>query len=418
MLKKQNLFKNIMCSKIKRLTLVRFNKILFRAFATDILNNASSNTNNTNNTNSTNLTNTNNNTNIPNEGKTFQNQFNILFFGNDAISLPTLIKLYEETRKGMNVVKKLSVLTTPCLNSKSPQSALHTFIDNKQINKFELIKNKFEWEHLLDKLKEDTYDIGIIASFGKMIPDQLIDYFKKGIFVMHPSILPKYRGACPIQYAILNNDKTTGVSIVEASKKKFDAGDIISQQEILIDKFDRFSELSKALGDLGADEIINFLHNYDYLIERKKKQDKKNKSLAKIIIDQTFFVLQFKKLGSSEIFNKYKAFYGTYQHEPYTKILINDKPKLLFFDNLVIVSRKSETFTSFLGKIDSKSHPGTLYWNTKLNINYLFIKSQDDWLLTSKVKLDGTDYMDGNVFIKKYLRKPKGDKPGNFEILL
>ena len=60
-----------------------------------------------------------------------------------------------------------------------------------------------------------------------MIPDRIIDAFPQGMLVMHPSLLPKYRGACPIQHAILNQDDVTGVSVIEISKGKFDAGDIL-----------------------------------------------------------------------------------------------------------------------------------------------------------------------------------------------
>ena len=67
----------------------------------------------------------------------------------------------------------------------------------------------------------------MIASFGHMIPGEVIDSFQKGMLVMHPSLLPKFRGACPIQHAILQGEKKTGVSIIEISKNKFDAGDIL-----------------------------------------------------------------------------------------------------------------------------------------------------------------------------------------------
>jgi methionyl-tRNA formyltransferase len=60
-----------------------------------------------------------------------------------------------------------------------------------------------------------------------MIPGKIIDKFNQGMLVVHPSLLPKYRGSCPIQHAILNREKETGVSIIEISKNKFDAGSIL-----------------------------------------------------------------------------------------------------------------------------------------------------------------------------------------------
>ena len=61
-----------------------------------------------------------------------------------------------------------------------------------------------------------------------MIPDEIIEAFPSGMLVMHPSLLPKYRGACPIQHAILNQDSHTGTSVIEIAKGVFDAGEILA----------------------------------------------------------------------------------------------------------------------------------------------------------------------------------------------
>lgn len=73
-----------------------------------------------------------------------------------------------------------------------------------------------------------------------MVPAEFIDSFPLGMYVMHPSLLPKYRGACPIQHAILNRETETGVSVIEISKKKFDAGRILAQTKVLINSQTRF----------------------------------------------------------------------------------------------------------------------------------------------------------------------------------
>jgi methionyl-tRNA formyltransferase len=70
-------------------------------------------------------------------------------------------------------------------------------------------------------------DLGVVASFGHMIPDSIISCFPEGMLVVHPSLLPKYRGACPIQHAINNRERETGVSIIEISRGVFDAGGIL-----------------------------------------------------------------------------------------------------------------------------------------------------------------------------------------------
>jgi methionyl-tRNA formyltransferase len=66
----------------------------------------------------------------------------------------------------------------------------------------------------------------LACSFGLMVPEYIIDSYQDKCFVMHPSLLPQYRGSSPISYALLNEDTSTGVSIVAMSKNKFDAGKI------------------------------------------------------------------------------------------------------------------------------------------------------------------------------------------------
>jgi methionyl-tRNA formyltransferase len=89
---------------------------------------------------------------------------------------------------------------------------------------------KDEWEEFRrSKIFKPTpkFDLGIVCSFGYMIPTYIIEAFTHGLIVIHPSLLPRHRGASPIQYALLQNDKVTGVSFIEISKKKFDAGKIL-----------------------------------------------------------------------------------------------------------------------------------------------------------------------------------------------
>lgn len=77
------------------------------------------------------------------------------------------------------------------------------------------------------------YDIGIVASFGYYMPKWLLDSFRIGSFNVHPSLLPQYRGASPIPYAILNGDKHTGLSMIEIHEK-MDHGNILLQSDPIV----------------------------------------------------------------------------------------------------------------------------------------------------------------------------------------
>lgn len=75
-------------------------------------------------------------------------------------------------------------------------------------------------------------DFGVVCSYGFMLPSRFINLFSKGLIVVHPSLLPMYRGGAPIFHAIANGDNKSGVSYVEISKGKFDEGNLLHQVEV------------------------------------------------------------------------------------------------------------------------------------------------------------------------------------------
>ena len=81
---------------------------------------------------------------------------------------------------------------------------------------------------------------------------------------MHPSLLPKYRGSCPIQHAFLNGEQETGVSIIEISKGEFDAGKILYQESIPLDwRNDNFDTVSKKLAIMGGNGLAEVCSDFD-----------------------------------------------------------------------------------------------------------------------------------------------------------
>lgn len=100
--------------------------------------------------------------------------------------------------------------------------------------------------------------IGVLVSFGRIIPQKIIDIFDGGIINVHPSLLPKYRGPSPIESAILNGDKTTGVSIMSLSKK-MDAGAVYDKFEIPLFGHETSSHLYEELGKIGAARLVQLL---------------------------------------------------------------------------------------------------------------------------------------------------------------
>ena len=85
----------------------------------------------------------------------------------------------------------------------------------------------------IDEIKKLNADIAVVVVYGKILPKEFLDLFKLGVINVHPSLLPKYRGSAPIQWAIINGDEKTGVCIMYLDEG-MDSGDIILKKEVTI----------------------------------------------------------------------------------------------------------------------------------------------------------------------------------------
>lgn len=100
--------------------------------------------------------------------------------------------------------------------------------------------------------------VGVLVSYGRIIPEALLDLFTPGIINVHPSLLPSYRGPSPIESAIANRDHKTGVTIMKLVKA-MDAGPIYAQYPYALDGTETRSELYATLGALGANALVSVL---------------------------------------------------------------------------------------------------------------------------------------------------------------
>lgn len=115
------------------------------------------------------------------------------------------------------------------------------------------------------------FDIIVTAAFGQFVGSKLLNYPKYKAINVHGSLLPKYRGGAPIQRAIINGDKETGITIMYMAKK-MDAGDIIKQVSIPIEKKDTSDSLFAKLSELGAKMILEVLDNIENIIPIKQDE--------------------------------------------------------------------------------------------------------------------------------------------------
>lgn len=182
----------------------------------------------------------------------------IVFMGTPDFATSALSALYDA---GMNIV---GVFTKPDVAAGRGMKAKYSDVKKYALEKGLAIYQPETFkdnacQSLLDELRPDMI---IVAAYGKLLPPYVIDYPKYGCINIHGSILPKYRGAAPIQRAVLNGDTETGVTIMKMNYG-MDTGDILKVEKVKIsevdstgDIFDRLAEASKSLIVTAVEEIV------------------------------------------------------------------------------------------------------------------------------------------------------------------
>ena len=136
---------------------------------------------------------------------------------------------------------------------------------------------KPEVSSFASKIKLSRAEIGVVADFGFIIPQEILDIFPKGLINVHFSLLPKYRGASPVQFAILNRDSKTGITF-QIVEKTLDTGPIVKQIIYQLDGTETSGELYKTLFALAADRLPQVVQKYVNGNLLPKKQDESQAS--------------------------------------------------------------------------------------------------------------------------------------------
>lgn len=132
---------------------------------------------------------------------------------------------------------------------------------------------KLKTRETYDLIKSLNPDAIIVVAYGKILPKNIIDIPKYGCINVHGSLLPRYRGAAPIQWSIINGDKVTGISTMFMDEG-LDTGDILLQSKVSINDNETSEELKKRLSVLGAELLIKTLEKLqDGTLERIKQDD-------------------------------------------------------------------------------------------------------------------------------------------------
>jgi len=184
----------------------------------------------------------------------------IVFMGTSYFAVPILKSLYQ------NGYPISVVYTQPPKKSNRGQklnkSPINLFSENisLDVRTPQTLKNNNEEELYLSELQPDLI---VVVSYGQIIPKNLLSIPKNGFLNVHASLLPRWRGAAPIQRSIMNLDKETGISIMKINEN-LDEGPVCSQYSLKITEKMNAEELSEKLSQLTSEKILDILDNiYD-----------------------------------------------------------------------------------------------------------------------------------------------------------
>jgi len=199
----------------------------------------------------------------------------IIFFGTPEYVMPVLKRLHREH-------EIVAVVTQPPSEVGREKKVKRTEVDHWAYKR--KIPIFFDFGKPLP-----AADLGVLAAYGKIIPKDVILNTKYGIFNIHPSLLPKYKGASPVQAAITNGEQTTGVTIIKMDEK-LDHGPILSSFREDINPDDTTGSLRERLFQRSAQFVVDLIPNYLSGKIKPKKQDHAKATLTKILKREDGFI--------------------------------------------------------------------------------------------------------------------------------
>ncbi|MBI5254190.1 methionyl-tRNA formyltransferase [Candidatus Falkowbacteria bacterium] len=295
----------------------------------------------------------------------------IVFMGTPEFAAPILEKLAIE----FNVAAVITQPDKPFGRDFILQpSAIKQLAQRLNIPVFqpEKLRDNKEFLHELNKLQPD---IIAVAAYGKILPREIINLPKHGCLNVHPSLLSKYRGASPIQAALLNGDKQTGVSII-LMDLGLDTGDILAQETAAILPEDDAGSLHDKLSKLGADLLVAVIPEYVRDNVVLKIQDETKASFCKTLNKDDGCITWIN--SAQMINNKIRAF------TPWPTAFC-------LFDEKRLVISKARVLPE---EIDQKQ-TGEVFRNGE----DICVKTGRDYLVLDEVQLEGKNKMPIAAFV-------------------
>jgi len=324
-------------------------------------------------------------------------KWNVVFFGTDTFALKSLQHLHRAMEGGKAVNRLSVVVPTPKPINRSSPVGKYAKANNIPLDMWPLSKEFPDGE--------ENLELGVVASFGHLIPQRIIKAFPAGILNIHGSLLPKYRGAAPITHAILNDDEETGITIMRIKPFRFDVGDIVLQEAVPIDPQATVVQLTEQLAVIGADSLLKCVSNLNFYLDRCVPQPKEGVSLAPKIDDPGLARLDWSTSTASELYNRWRAVQHLFKfltafHGDSIRLDAMEPP----VDQLPDTINLQRNFSA--GEEPEKAGPGRVVVDRKKNV--LLVRCRQHWAVfrlvsvNKKAPMSSMDFANGFLYKKPY----------------
>uniref|UniRef100_A0A8C2VU53 Methionyl-tRNA formyltransferase, mitochondrial n=1 Tax=Chinchilla lanigera TaxID=34839 RepID=A0A8C2VU53_CHILA len=287
--------------------------------------------------------------------------------------------------KEEKLIEKLEVVTVP---SPSPKGLpVKQYAVQSQLP-------VYEWPDV----GSGEYDVGVVASFGRLLSEALILKFPYGVLNIHPSCLPRWRGPAPIIHTVLHGDPVAGVTIMQIRPKRFDVGPILKQEAIPVPPRSTAKDLEAVLSSLGASMLISVLKNLPASLNSGRQQPAEGVTYAPKISADTSCI-KWEEQTSEQILRLYRAIGNMI---PLQTLWMGNTIKLLDF---VEVNSSVLADPKFSGQ---DGVPGSVIYHKQSQT--LLVCCKDGWVgvrsVMLKKTLTATDFYNGYLH-PWYQRNPQ-----------
>lgn len=327
----------------------------------------------------------------------------VLFMGTPDFALESLKSIYDAKYEIIGVV------TNPDKKKgrgmKVSYSPVKEYALEKNLKIYQPLKVRNN-EEFINEIKEEAPDVICVVAYGKILPKEILEIPKLGCINVHGSLLPKYRGAAPIQWAVLNGDKETGITTMYMDEG-MDTGDMILKEKIDIGKEETTGEIWEKLAKIGGETLVKTLKLIE---EGKAPREKQGEDFTMApMLDKEISLIDWEEKTAEEIHNLIRGLnpiMGAYSFINGKKIKFW-KSEVIFKENFL---NEHLEFKEYKNKFNSLEAGTIIISDPKIG---LYIKTKDDVLKITEIQgenakrmqtadfLRGTPLISGSIFVKE-----------------